>query len=446
MVGFGCGHRHAGDFRLRIRSCGEEFFSGFIGSGAMRFILTYGPEMANSAYGLMLVSIDDYRSIPGMIDQMRERLESEYPEVTFKLNAFKFGPGGNSVEVRFSGRDSDVLRSLAEQASDIFEAHPNAETNQNNWGNRVKTMQIELAEARSRKLGVSRLDVANSLVVNFSGMVAGLYRDGDELLPIILRLPKEQRLGIENLDNTQILNSATGKFVPLQQVSDGVKLHWSDPVIHRLDRTRTVTVSCKHITGTSDALLQDLKTKIEAIELPSGYKMAWGGEYENSRHANEKLMQKVPHTFVIMFFIIVILFNTMRHAYIIFAGLPLAIIGVTAGLLISGQPFGFMATLGFLSLAGMLMKNEIVLLDQINLELKVGKTPFPAVIDAAASRVRPVSMAAFTTVLGMVPHLWDPFFVSIAVTIMSGLTFATILTLIVIPVFYSIMFRVKNED
>lgn len=155
-------------------------------------------------------------------------------------------------------------------------------------------------------------------------------------------------------------------------------------------------------------------------------------------------MAKVPLAFAIMFFISVMLFNTLRHPIIIFLGLPLALIGVVAGLLLFDQPFGFMALLGFLSLSGMLMKNEIVLLDQINLELAAGKHPYDAVIDSAVSRVRPVAMAAFTTVLGMIPLLWDAFFAAMAVTIMGGLTFATVLTLVVVPVMYCTLFGVRK--
>ncbi len=192
-------------------------------------------------------------------------------------------------------------------------------------------------------------------------------------------------------------------------------------------------------------LFERLRPQIEAIDLPQGYTLEWGGEYERSSDANQKLMANVPLAFAMMFFISVMLFNSLRQPLIIFLGLPLALIGVVAGLLIADQPFGFMALLGFLSLSGMLIKNEIVLLDQIDLELAAGKGAWQAVMDASVSRVRPVCMAAFTTVLGMLPLVWDPFFAAMAVTIMGGLTFATGLTLVVVPVLYAVFYRVRRE-
>jgi multidrug efflux pump subunit AcrB len=198
------------------------------------------------------------------------------------------------------------------------------------------------------------------------------------------------------------------------------------------------------VTGTTDALFRQLRKPIENIELPDRYRLEWGGEHEEHIEANSKLMSNVPIAFTAMFLISVLLFNTLRHPIIIFLGLPLAVVGVAAGLLLADKPFGFMAMLGFLSLSGMLIKNEVVLLDRINLELAEGKEPFQAVLDSAVSRVRPVCMAAFTTVLGMTPLLWDAFFAPMAVTIMGGLTFATVLTLVVVPVLYSAFFGVRR--
>jgi multidrug efflux pump subunit AcrB len=240
--------------------------------------------------------------------------------------------------------------------------------------------------------------------------------------------------------------AGTGQALPIDQVTDGTETSWEEGTIHRRNRMRTITVSCKQRSGTADSLFRKLRAPIEAIPMPSGYKLEWGGEFEDAKEANEKLMANVPLAFMMMFLITVILFNTLRHPLIIFLALPLAVIGVTAGLLVANQPFGFMATLGFLSLAGMLIKNEIVLLDQINLEIAAGKDTYAAVIDSAVSRVRPVCLAAFTTVFGMIPLLWDAFFVSMAVTIMAGLTFATLLTLVVVPVLYATFFRVQETQ
>jgi multidrug efflux pump subunit AcrB len=321
---------------------------------------------------------------------------------------------------------------------------PNARSIRHDWGIKVKVASVQLAEIRARNIGATRAEIGNTLRMTFDGVTTGIFRKGDDLLPIIVRPTRGQREGIRNLDDVQVRSALAASAVPIGQITDGVKTTWEDGKIHRRNRMRTIAVSCQQRKGTADTLFRKLRGRIEAIQLPPGYKLEWGGEYEEAEEANHKLMTNVPLAFALMFLITVILFNTIRHAIIIFLGLPLAVIGVTAGLLITNQPFGFMATLGFLSLAGMLIKNEIVLLDQINLEISSGKDIYTAVIDAAISRVRPVCMAAFTTVFGMIPLLWDAFFSAMAVTIMAGLTFATLLTLIVAPVLYTTIFRVHK--
>lgn len=417
----------------------------FVGNGALRFILTYEPEMPDSSYGQILVSVDDFEAIPGLMTQVEQYINEEFPDVVSAVEAFKLGPSAEAVEARLIGEDPLVLRQLADQVMAIMHANDNARTIQHDWRQRVKALEIHMAEAQSREAGVTRPDIGGALAMNFSGVSAGVYRDGDTLLPIMLRPPKEQRQGVGNLDDVQVWSTAVGKALPIGQVTEGSETVWENPIIRRLDRKRTLTVSCQQRTGTAMTLFAQLRPEIEAIDFPPGYTLEWGGEYEESGDANSKLMANVPLAFAIMFFISVMLFNSLRHPLIIFLGLPMALIGVVAGLLTAGQPFGFMAMLGFLSLSGMLIKNEIVLLDQINLEIAAGKEPYQAVVDSAVSRVRPVCMAAFTTVLGMIPLVWDAFFAAMAVTIMAGLTFATALTLVVVPVLYCVFFRIKQN-
>lgn len=203
-----------------------------------------------------------------------------------------------------------------------------------------------------------------------------------------------------------------------------------------------ISLDIRH--GVANPVFQRLRPQIEAIELPSGYELEWGGEYEGSTDANRMLLASVPLFFSLMVLIVVALFNTIRQPLIVFLTVPLAIIGVTAGLLLTDQAFGFVALLGFLSLSGMLIKNSVVLLDQIDLNINRGLPQIEAVLDAGVSRLRPVAMAAFTTVLGMTPLIFDVFWRGMAVTIMAGLTFATVLTLIVVPVLYATLYRVPS--
>lgn len=418
--------------------------ASFVGRGPLRFLLTYEPEMQNSAYGQLLVSVDHYERISTLRGQLATYLGNHHPTAITSVDAFKLGPGGGAVVARLSGPDANVLRDLAEKVRAVMSAHGNTRSIRSDWGDRVKVVSLRPADARSRELGVTRPDISRSLAMNFSGSTAGVYRKGDDLLPVMLRPLRHQRSGIENVDNVQVWSAAQSRWIPIDQVTEGAVTCWENPVIHRLNRIRTIRVSCKQVEGTTDTLYRQLRMPVEKIALPPGYKLEWGGEHEEHEEANQKLMSNVPITFIAMFLISVMLFNTFRHPLIIFLNLPMAIIGVTAGMLLASKPFGFMAMLGFLSLSGMLIRNSIVLLDQTNLEIAGGKSPYRAVIEAAVSRVRPVSMAAFSTVLGMTPLLWDPFFAPMAATIMGGLTFATILTLVLVPVTYSIFYRVRR--
>ncbi len=419
--------------------------SAFIGGGGLRFMLIYSPEMPAAHYGQLLISVSDYKRIPPLIEQIRQYLSQNHPDAVYEIKPFTLGPPYPEIEARIIGPDEKELYRIAEQYMTIMREHDNTESIRSDWGRSVHTLNFEMSETRSRESGVARLDIARSIAMNNQGIQGGIYRDGDDLLPIIMKVHDADRPIIDRVEDIQVWSSAFRKFLPIQQVVNDITMTWSPEVIERKNRKRTLTVSCKQIEGTTASLFNELRPQIEAVALPNGFELEWGGEYESSTEANQMLAANVPMALTLMFLISIALFNSFRIPVIIFIGLPLALIGVTAGLLFSGQPFGFMATLGFLSLSGMLIKNEIVLLEQINIELANGKSQYQAVVDAAVSRMRPVAMAAITTVLGMIPLLWDPFFAAMAVTIMAGLTFATALTLVVVPVLYTLFFRVKQH-
>ncbi len=233
-------------------------------------------------------------------------------------------------------------------------------------------------------------------------------------------------------------------MIPLQQVVSGVDIGWEDPVIVRRNRNPTVTVHADPRSGLPSHLFNRLRPKIEQIALPQSYSLEWGGEYEDSREARTALAKPLPGALLIMVFIVVCLFNSIRSTALICLTVPLALIGVTAGLMLTRQPFGFMALLGVIALGGEQIKNSIVLVDEIYTQRGGGKAPYRAVLDASVSRLRPVLLVAVTTVLGMIPLLQDPFFVAMAATIMFGLAFACVLTMILVPVLYAIAFRVSE--
>ncbi|HCE1955940.1 TPA: efflux RND transporter permease subunit VmeI [Vibrio parahaemolyticus] len=417
------------------------------GKGLQRFMLTYAPEKSYAAYGEITTRVDNYEALAPLMARFRDHLKANYPEINYKLKQIELGPGGGAkIEARIIGSDPTVLRTIAAQVMDIMYADPGATNIRHDWRERTQVLEPQFNESQARRYGITKSDVDDFLSMSFSGMTIGLYRDGTTLMPIVARLPEDERIDIRNIEGMKIWSPAQSEFIPLQQVTMGYDIRWEDPIIVRKNRKRMLTVMADpDILGeeTASTLQKRLQPQIEAIQMPPGYSLEWGGEYESSGDAQESLFTTMPMGYLFMFLITVFLFNSIKEPLIVWLTVPLALIGVTTGLLALNTPFGFMALLGFLSLSGMVLKNGIVLLDQIEIEMKSGKEAYDAVVDAAVSRVRPVCMAAITTILGMIPLLPDIFFKPMAVTIMFGLGFATILTLIVVPVLYRLFHKVS---
>jgi len=421
--------------------------STFVGGGALRFMLTYTPEDVNTAFGHVIISVDDYRIIDRLGPQIVKHIESEYPSAIGWYKKFVVGPGlATKVEARFRGPDANVLRNLQAQAETILREDPDAVDISTDWRQRVKVMRPIYDETAARLAGVSRPDLSNALLMSYDGVAVGLYREEDDLFPIIARAPEEEREAIDNVRSLQVWASATNRAIPMDQVVNGFETVMEDQIISRINRMRAIKVRCNPVPGTTaEALRQRLDARISSeIELPSGYQLDWAGEYEKQQRANKALNSKIPPTFMLMVLVVILLFDRLKQPIIIYLTLPLALIGVTVGLLVTKQPFGFMALLGFLSLSGMLIKNAIVLIDATDANIREGMGRYESVIMAGVSRMRPVMMAALTTMLGMIPLFQDAFFVAMAVTIVFGLGFATFLTLLVVPTLYAIFFKIRR--
>ena len=314
------------------------------------------------------------------------------------------------------------------------------------WRQPVKVIRPVYAETQARAAGVTRPDLAGAIEMAFDGKTVGLYREADDVLPIIARAPEEERSDVYNMNSVQIWSSGTNRAVPLNQVATTMETVSDDNIVRRVDRKRALRVQCDQAYGNAEVLRQRIAPKIEAIELPPGYEFEWRGEYDSSTRAQTSLAGKIPPVFVGMILIVIVLFDRLKQPAIIYLTVPLALIGVTIGLLATGQPFGFMALLGFLSLTGMLIKNAIVLIDETDGLIRDGIDPYEGVIQAGVSRTRPVAMAALTTMLGMLPLFQDGVFIAMAVTIVFGLGFATLLTLFVVPTLYSIFFKIPSPN
>jgi multidrug efflux pump subunit AcrB len=469
----------------------EEYLAGFdnvtnvstaIGGGDLRFLLTYTPNPGSSSFGVIFADVPDNSTIPAMIEPVQRGLEEVLPDAIVNVRTFLLGPGeGGRIQLRIGGPDGAELRRMAETAKQILREE-GARAVRDEWREPVKVVRPLMADAQARQLGIERPDVAEQLRAAFSGKQTGVYRERDELIPIVARAPEFERENIDNIRDLQIWSPAANQNVPMRQVLTGFATEFEDATRFRWNRTTTVRLHADALGELSSELLARAKPRIERAlrvdlgayfgrtyeseeamfagfnagtipiidmdQIPllgqPGYHIAWGGEAEDSSRAQASLAASIPIFFGMMVLIVIFLFNAIKTPLIIFLTVPLALIGVAWGLLLTGQPFGFMALLGFLSLSGMLIKNAIVLIEEINHQIRSGKNRFEAVLDSGVSRMRPVSMAAATTILGMIPLLPDAFFVAMAVTIMAGLAVATVLTLVFVPVLYTIFFGIPH--
>jgi multidrug efflux pump subunit AcrB len=293
--------------------------------------------------------------------------------------------------------------------------------------------------------GVSRTDLALAIEFATSGTRAGTFREADAQIPIVVRAPDYERGSVAALRDRRVWSGTEGGYVPVTQVVERFETRAEEARIHRRDRMRTLAVLGAEMPGTTaDASFRAVSPAVEAIELPPGYRLEWGGEYEAAGEAQASLGRQLPLGFLVMLTISVLLFGKLRQPLILWLVVPMSVTGMVAGLLIADMPFTFTALLGFLSLSGMLIKNAIVLVDEIDAQIAESKAGATGIVEASVSRLRPVFLASATTILGMIPLLGDAFFASMAVTIMGGLAFASVLTLVAVPVLYGLMFGIRE--
>lgn len=412
----------------------------YVGNGATRFMLNYATQRDNPAYGHMLVRTETTDQIPALRGALQDFAAQAIPDGDLRTQAMVFGTGGGDpIQLRISGPDNNVLRQLAEQAEvRMREASDQLTGLSIDWRQREIVLQPDYAEERAQAVGVTRQDVADALNFATDGVLSGVLREDERQTPIYVRGPQD---GSMSLADVVVYSQPAQAFVPLEQVINGYNPIPQDTLIFRRDRQPTITVSAG---VRQDASVSDVQRQLDlafaSFEIPQGYSIAWGGEKEDSAEAQAGLAGQLPLAFLTMIIITILLFNALRQPLIIWLLVPMAVNGVTIGLLGTGLPFSFTALLGLLSLSGMLIKNGIVLVEEIDHVRADVPDLRNAITHASVSRMRPVVLAAATTILGMIPLLSDPFYVSMSVTIMSGLAFATVLTLIAVPVFYDIFF------
>jgi multidrug efflux pump subunit AcrB len=422
-----------------------ESVATFVGEGAPRFMLTYAAEKANPSYGHLIIRAPSLDVIAPLQADLETFAAARFPEGEFRTKRLVFGPGGGDpIQIRYSGPDPKVLRDLAAQSMQVMrDASQNVQDMRTDWREAELTLRPIYATDRAQTAGVSRDDIAMTLKFATEGVTTGVLRERERQIPIVVRRGDD---GYFNLMDQLIYSSAAQGFVPLEQMIDGVQYEMHNTLIHRRDRVQTITVGADIPSDlTADQVLREVKAAVEEITLPAGYQMAWGGEFESAGDAQKSLGKKLPLSLFVMVLISILLFNALRQPLIIWLLVPMSVNGVAIGLLGTDLPFTFTALLGLLSLSGMLIKNGIVLVEEIDLVRGQGVALRDAIVTASVSRLRPVVLAAVTTILGMLPLLGDAFFKSMAVTIMGGLAFATILTLIAAPVFYLVFFNRQEK-
>ncbi|MGD9226455.1 MAG: efflux RND transporter permease subunit [Desulfobacterales bacterium] len=422
--------------------------SAFNGSGPPRFYLPVDPELPYQNYAQLIINTHAFKDIDPLIADLEPWLNENFPEAVTRVRKYGVGVSENwKLEWHISGpanADLKTLREIGDKAFAVLEDSPYAKDVKTSMMNPVQKLVPEYDQVRGRWASVSREDIGRATRRAYDGVQVGLYREEEDLYPILLRHTKEERKNAPIMDTLQVQPELYTKTVPLAQVTKDIRVEWEDPIINRWERRRCITMQASPNNTTYPDLKNRVIADIKKIELPPGYEIFFDGEDESTVDAQSSLIPGMIPAAAIVLTIIVALFNAMRPPAIIILTIPFALIGITAGLLFTGQPFGFMALLGAMSLAGMMIKNAIVLLDQVNIEKAAGKSPYEAVVISGVSRLRPVVLAAATTVLGVMPLLQDVFWISMAVTIMAGLTFGTLLTMFVVPVLYTILFKVPS--
>jgi len=422
-------------------------WASFIGSGAPRYVLTYSPEPTAPEYAYVIMHATSRKYIDRVIPELEAFCRQSFPDLKVTIQPKQLGPPIESpIQVRVSGADPGVLFGLVDQVAAATRAMPGTRDVRDDWGPRVKKLVVKVDEARALRAGLTNQDVAVSLQTMLSGWESTQYREQDEIIPVVLRSVAADRQDIGKLDGMNIYSQTTGRNVPLKQVAD-IRLEWEPSVILRRDRLETVTVSADVVRGVTAREVTDrLVPQLEELRKgwPFGYRFEMGGEIEGSVKASDSIGAKLPIAALIIVLLLVAQFNSIRRPLIILATIPLGLIGVVVGLIVARSYFGFLTLLGLISLAGIVINNAIVLLERIKIEEDEGRSAPAAVIEASVRRLRPILLTTTTTVVGLVP-LWlggGPMFAPMAIAILFGLLFATFLTLGVVPLLYSIFFRV----
>ena len=416
-----------------------------IGGTPGRYCLVRSVANPSLAYGELIVDFTSTKELEKNMQEIQDYLTARYPDAYVKMKRYNLMYKKYPIEAQFTGPDPAVLHALADSARAIMEAAPEVCLITTDWDPAVPIINVEYDQAAARAIGLSRSEVSMSLLAATGGVPIGTFYEGIHPNNIYLKCTDGDGLPLADLSNATVMSAIMGS-TPLKQIVKSIDVAWEYPVIPRYNGQRSLRMQCSPSPGmeTEDAR-SAISDAIEAIPLPAGYDLSWQGEKFASDRSMKYLFQYFPLAVILMIGILILLFRDYRKPTIIFCSLPFIIVGVVIVMLITGKTFNFVAIVGTLGLMGMLIKNGIVLMDEITFQLNTGIEPVKALMDSAQSRLRPVMMASLTTILGMIPLLWDSMFGSLAASIMGGLLFGTLITLLFVPVLYALFFNIKKE-
>lgn len=419
---------------------GVRHVSTFVGQTPPRYYLAnaaYGPQ---SNYAQCLVEAVSPSVARSMQVGLQDELSQTFSDALIRVNRFELNSIPQAlIEARFGGDDPRVLDSLTSMAIDIMRRNPKVMNARNEWGNKAMLVRAAYDPVKAGRLNLGKADLMTAVKSTNDGTPVGIYRDGDKQVPVLLRTVGGGQLSQAALEDLPVWNGRNS--VPLAQVTDSIGIGWEWPLVKTYNRRLSMAAQCDVQPGhTMKEVHGEIRDEIERIGLPAGYSFFWDSQYKDQKEAMEALTKYFPLAIVFLVLILVALFGNFRQPSIIFLILPLSVIGVVVGMLVTGSQFGFFCIAGWLGLLGMIIKNVIVLLDEVNIQRRAGVAPGEAIVEATVSRTRPVLMAAITTIFGSIPLLFDVVFGGMAATIVFGLSFATLLTLFVTPALYAVFY------
>ncbi|MGM0433437.1 MAG: efflux RND transporter permease subunit [Pseudomonadota bacterium] len=411
--------------------------TAFIGEGAPRFYLPMIPRTPNPAFGQILVNVEAKEDVDPVMARVRDHLDDGYPEAEPRVRPMQLGePVRFPLQLRVTGPEREQLLDTAGTLQGIMAEHPGVTNLRHNWRQSQPRVTVDVDQDRARRAGVTTESINQALNTAFAGQGVGIFREDDKQIPIVWRFPLPERTDPSELETMVVWPESGGKPVPLTQVAD-IELNWERPVIWRHNRERAITLQADLTPGTTASDVRaSLASELEDAELPSGYETQWDGEVHQSTEARASVLKPVPVILGLMVLVLMAQFNSFRRTLLVMLMVPLGLVGVSIGLLLFQQPFGFMALLGTMSLSGMIIRNAVVMVQKMDMALAESGT-LEAIGEAATSRVRPILLTAATTMLGMLPlALSGPFWAPMALAIMFGLAFAAVLTILVLPAGY----------